>query len=244
MPKIDLTNKSYEFFTVYERNEERTKQNGRNVFWNCKCVCGNIFVATTSDIIRGVRKSCGCKKKELLSQAHLQDITGQRFGRLTVLYRDLSHQYNHKKPRTYWMCQCDCGNIVSVERQHLVCRGQKSCGCLQSIGEFNINQLLSTHHINYCSQYTNQELLTDNNGYLKYDFAIMDEQNNVIRLIEFDGPQHSKNAGIYFNLEEIQKRDKQKNIYAKNKNIPLVRIPYYKRDCITIDTIFGDEFLV
>ena len=38
----------------------------------------------------------------------LIDLTGQRFGSLVVLERDLSNKKNAK-----WLCQCDCGEIVS-----------------------------------------------------------------------------------------------------------------------------------
>jgi hypothetical protein len=87
---------------------------------------------------------------------------------------------------TYWKCQCSCGNIISIHRSHLVDRGQSSCGCKNSIGELNINKILSDNNITYKSQYTNFDLRTDKNGYLRYDFAIM-ENDKVIRLIEFDG---------------------------------------------------------
>jgi hypothetical protein len=59
MPKIDLTGKTYQYYTVLERN---TEKKGKNVWWNCKCQCGKIFTATTTDINRGVIKSCGCMK--------------------------------------------------------------------------------------------------------------------------------------------------------------------------------------
>lgn len=39
------------------------------------------------------------------------DITGQKFGRLTVLYK--LHNY-HKKDGSYWLCVCDCGNIAEI----------------------------------------------------------------------------------------------------------------------------------
>ena len=47
-----------------------------------------------------------------MSQAHnFKDITGQRFGRLTVLYRCPE---NSKDRKAQWVCKCDCGNIVIV----------------------------------------------------------------------------------------------------------------------------------
>ena len=243
MPKIDLTGKEYEYYTVINRNEERTKQNGRNVFWNCKCHCGNLFVATTTDINRQKTKSCGCMKSQLVGQAHFQDITGETFGELYVIERDIDKPQTGKKPMTYWKCQCSCGNIISVHRSHLVDRGQSSCGCKNSIGELNINKILSDNNITYKSQYTNSNLRTDKNGYLRYDFAIL-QNDKVVRLIEFDGPQHNRQEYYFGNLQDIQHRDNLKNNYAKENNIPLVRIPYYKRDCMTLEDLMGDRFLV
>ena len=53
-------------------------------------------------------------------------------------------------------------------------RGQQSCGCKNSIGELHINSILNSNNIKYKSQYTNKELLTENKGYLRFDFAILD----------------------------------------------------------------------
>lgn len=53
-----------------------------------------------------------------------EDLTGQRFGRLTVLYRG-----PNQKTRTTWICQCDCGNITRVQSNGLKSGRTKSCGC-------------------------------------------------------------------------------------------------------------------
>ena len=55
------------------------------------------------------------------------DIKGQRFNRLLVLERDFQKNTNHK---AYWICQCDCGKIISVRGQDLRQRKTQSCGCL------------------------------------------------------------------------------------------------------------------
>lgn len=56
----------------------------------------------------------------------LIDLTGQRFGRWTVLKRGQT-----RNKMVYWVCQCDCGTIREVKGNSLR-RGQsKSCGCLQ-----------------------------------------------------------------------------------------------------------------
>ena len=241
MPKIDLTNKQFKYFKVLKKNEQRK---GKNVWWDCECQCGNIFTATTTDLNKEKIKSCGCMRSQLLSEAHLQDITGQRFGNLTVLKRDFLHEQSGKKQRTYWLCKCDCGNVISVERTHLVNRQQISCGCKNSIGEFNIHKILQENNILYTSQYTNSNLKTNNNGYLRFDFAILNEDDKIIRFIEFDGIQHKEQIDFFGDFNIIQEKDKIKNEYAKSKNIPLVRIPYYKRDSITLQDLMGEQFLI
>ena len=60
----------------------------------------------------------------------LKDLTGKKFGRLTVLYRDLTKPKGHGH-KAYWVCQCECGNTVSVKSHCLLSGETKSCGCFQ-----------------------------------------------------------------------------------------------------------------
>lgn len=57
------------------------------------------------------------------------DLTGQRFGKLTVIEEDpkRDNQGNVK-----WICRCDCGNTVSVIGTSLTRGNTRSCGCLRS----------------------------------------------------------------------------------------------------------------
>ena len=56
------------------------------------------------------------------------DLTGQRFGRLTVL--GLHGMSNQKKRRSLWECKCECGNVVILNCDGLIGEKTKSCGCL------------------------------------------------------------------------------------------------------------------
>lgn len=56
-----------------------------------------------------------------------RDLTGQRFGRWLVLKRDDS-----KTKYPYWICQCDCGKVVSVYGSSLTGGKSLSCGCRSS----------------------------------------------------------------------------------------------------------------
>jgi len=57
----------------------------------------------------------------------LIDLTGQKFGKLTVLKKVESDKYGH----TRWLCQCDCGNETKVAGYHLKDKTISSCGCYQ-----------------------------------------------------------------------------------------------------------------
>lgn len=53
------------------------------------------------------------------------DLTGRRFGRLTVLTEDGKNKWGNY----IWKCKCDCGNIVSVVSGSLIKGYTTSCGC-------------------------------------------------------------------------------------------------------------------
>lgn len=114
---------------------------------------------------------------------------------------------------------------------------------MKSVGEFLINQLLSENNINYSIQYA---IPSENGGYYRFDFAIWDNNKNLIRLIEFDGEQHyeDKCTPHYGDYKIIHNRDLAKNDYCKHNNIPLVRIPYYEKENLTLELLLGNQYLV
>lgn len=56
------------------------------------------------------------------------EMTGKRFGRLTVLEECNEHT---KHRQLVYKCQCDCGNTVTVRGYKLRSGHTKSCGCLR-----------------------------------------------------------------------------------------------------------------
>lgn len=56
----------------------------------------------------------------------LKDLIGKKFNRLTVLERDENDSHDHVQ----WVCECDCGNVVTVRGDHLINNHTSSCGCL------------------------------------------------------------------------------------------------------------------
>ena len=75
-----------------------------------------------------------------VSRRTAEDLTGRRFGRLTVI-----RQLENRNNRTRWLCRCDCGNQTEVPASNLVNGTCKSCGCLKKENQDKIQDRL--HHI-------------------------------------------------------------------------------------------------
>jgi len=60
------------------------------------------------------------------------DLTGQRFGRLTVIRRTNDYVAPGGATEPMWLCICDCGNETTVKRSALKGGHTKSCGCFHS----------------------------------------------------------------------------------------------------------------
>jgi hypothetical protein len=70
-----------------------------------------------------------------------KDLTGQQFGRLTVIA--LSDRKCWRK--SFWICKCECGNEKAVRGDSLVCGAIRSCGCLKREAEV-INFGIENNH--------------------------------------------------------------------------------------------------
>lgn len=71
-----------------------------------------------------------------------KDISGVRFGRLTVVEEVIGEGKGKRGYKSKWLCQCDCGNKTITFRNSLVSGHTKSCGCLK----FEVNADLHRTH--------------------------------------------------------------------------------------------------
>lgn len=127
----DLSNKRFGRLTVKHRVDDYQQPNGNKIpVWHCVCDCGNEIDVRSPNLRYGDTHSCGCLKKELASQRQLIDLTGQVFGRLTVLSRGDDYISPTGNALPMWNCLCDCGNKVSVLGGSLKRGSSLSCGCL------------------------------------------------------------------------------------------------------------------
>ena len=233
----DLTGQTFGRLIVLFRNGS-TKE-GKDI-WHCKCTCGNECDVIGTSLTKQYTQSCGCLSLEA-KKNNVIDLTGKTFDRLTVVYRTGTD----KNGQATWMCSCICGNKIEVAGTLLINKKIRSCGCMRSRGNAEIEKILINNNIEFHKE---SQIKSDNKIY-RYDFAIINKENQIIRLIEFDGEQHY--PGVFsggWNTEESfikrKESDKVKNEWAASHNIPLVRIPYWERDNVTLDMIFGDQYLV
>lgn len=87
---------------VVEQQVESSEAGQRR--WLCRCDCGNVHRTTTDNLKRGRTTNCGCKKSP--------DLTGQFFGRLTVLGRSEKRGSRGKRRTPLWEYRCECGAIT------------------------------------------------------------------------------------------------------------------------------------
>lgn len=121
----DLTGKIFGRLTVIGLSESPRRSYQK---WSCLCECGSTTDSYTKQLVNGSKKSCGCLRKELAREQQLIDITGTKFGKLTVI--GLSGK--RIKNRDLWICKCDCGNEVETYSRYLLRGTKHSCGCIKA----------------------------------------------------------------------------------------------------------------
>lgn len=125
MKAKNIVGQKFGRLTVISREPNMISPNGSTrARWLCICDCGKTIVKDGQALKRQANPSCGCAKSEKISQIKLDNLIGQRFGRLTVVSRS-----DNKGRNTAWLCKCDCGNQTIVTHQNLKSGHTLSCGC-------------------------------------------------------------------------------------------------------------------
>ena len=124
MMKRDWTGEVFGKITVIKDAGKRDYKG--HAFWECRCDCkpgvSKIMVKAIKSLKNDNVQSCGCSRRE-----PPKDLTGQRFGSLTVVDRDYTRKYN--SGHLFWNCVCDCTNTISIAAHHLTYDTVTDCGC-------------------------------------------------------------------------------------------------------------------
>lgn len=130
--------------------------------------------------------------------------------------------------KVWWVCE-SCKHEWETSVRGRTIKGSGCPSCLESNGEKRVEIILNEIKINYEIQKRFDKC--KNIKKLSFDFYL--PQYNA--LIEYDGEQHFKSMDFFGgnkSFVETQKRDKIKNSFTLENNIPLLRIPYTKFDSI------------
>lgn len=236
---------TYGYLTVIERASNNKE--GR-AMWLCKCKCGNEIIVSGKHLRSGNTKSCGCYQRERAAQSNMirgGDLVGKRFGRLVVLKEDGFYNKSDGRRARLWLCQCDCGNQCRIQHQYLVYGDTNSCGCINSVGNMTINRELNKKGIIFKSEYSFKNFIC-NKGLYRFDFALFDNNEKLLGLIEYQGDihfyYHNQGWNTKEKFEERVKRDKEKFNFCKQNNIKLYYITYKDNIQEKLEEIFNELY--
>lgn len=130
----------------------------------------------------------------------------------------------------------DCQKETTKQAKYFIGKGNSSPGCSHcsrviSRGEERIERWLVANRFNYESQCTFKDL--EHKGKLRYDFAIKDKENRIVKLIEYNGRQHYEPVSNFGGVIEFDKqliRDCVKKDYADDKGIELLTISHINKN--------------
>jgi hypothetical protein len=216
---IDLTGKVFSRLTVIRRVESYIQPDGKPLInYLCLCKCGNETIVTGKNLKNGNTKSCGCYNIEKTSERSFIDLSGQKFGMLTVLERAEDYLDEKSQNRiTRFLCLCDCGNKKIIRSIHLKNGSIVSCGCRS---ESNIaTETKRFFAENYGAKIEYRIVKNPKtNRWLYFDIYIPD---NIF--IEIHGLQHYEGNHFWLctdsDFEYQEYKDNIKKEYAKENGI-------------------------
>ncbi len=122
--KYNVIGKKYGNLLVLEELAPNITPNGsRQRKVRVKCDCGNEYDAYLTSVRKvGKCKTCRDKSRRI-------DITGKKYGKLTVISMAEDYVSPSGNRLSRCNCKCDCGNRVVVNMSALVTGTTRSCGC-------------------------------------------------------------------------------------------------------------------
>jgi hypothetical protein len=153
----DLTGQRFGRLTVVERAIEQERA-GTGSLWLCQCDCGSTTVRPAGQLLEAKRERIA----STCSECRGYELTGQRFGELTVIGR--AEDTTGRSVGRLWMCECDCGRkAIRSSGQLMQSRrsGQRPCchQCLRELRGGQWYQRLALLHERYLAQWVDHGTL-------------------------------------------------------------------------------------
>lgn len=191
-----------------------------------QCECGREFKTSFNSFMYNKKQRCNvCSGKEY-DHRYVREYIKNNSNCMLI-----SDEY--KDSQSDLVIRCNCGNKYKASLNAFQYENKRQCNeCSMSKGETKIGLLLEKRNISFKSEYSFENLVGVNGGLLRFDFAILNSNNELVSLIEYDGEFHFMERYKGDGFKDTQIHDKRKNQYCKDNNIPLLRIPYWDFDNI------------
>ena len=136
-----------------------------------------------------------------------KDLTGQRFGYLTVIERAEDYALPSGRKCVRWLCKCDCGNDVIVFSNNLGRRPTLSCGCFAKENMSKVKKKYNTYDLSgeYGVGYTSKD------EEFWFDLEDYDLIKDYCWLIAADGYVASAKGVLFHNIVMGNKSIDHKN---------------------------------
>lgn len=199
-----LIGQKYGMLTVIEQASSTADGQRR---WLCRCECGTEKIIMGSNLKRGTTVSCGCKKRS--------NLTGQKFGRLTVLERSDRYGSRGSRKVPLWKCRCECGAITYKATDTLTNPDVSMCrSCAGNFGSQTARAHAGFESGTQLSKIRNIPETSDNLSGIRGVYY--DPKSGKYRArIKFQGKSH--HLGTFLRLEDAIKarRQAEEDIFGK-----------------------------
>ncbi len=157
---------------------------------------------------------------------------------------ELLSEYTYARAKVNVKCN-QCGTIWEATPDNLM-RGHRCPKCTISRGEDRNEAWLVKNGVKHQSQYSDKRCRDERA--LRFDFAILDENDKLSLLIEYDGAKHFRptrfsnameNALCESNLRDTQRKDRIKQDFCNTQGIKLLRINHKQFE--KIEDILGES---
>lgn len=183
---------------LYEGGTHITPTGTKSNKWVCECICGVKVSVQASHLKNGRAQSCGCRGR----------ITPyQKFGMLKTIKKDSPQKRPDGAKVARWVCQCDCGVVITALASNLLKGDTASCGCktttrLEDAVERSLNRL----DVPYKKEYKPKPLVDRGFQYC-LDFYLPNHNLNI----EADGKDFHGGGHKYKSPEEQIEHDDNRN---------------------------------
>ncbi len=130
------------------------KKSGKYSLWHCRCECGRERTSDSSSLTLGRTTAClYCFRHRPKPgiRSDFKDLTGQTFGRLTVVSLE-RRTLTSRGSRAYWLCRCKCGESTVVRGDTLKDGNTVSCGCMVVAPSWHDEPIPETKHCSGCGR--------------------------------------------------------------------------------------------